>query len=420
MEVYPIYLFTFIALYVQVYLLIVLFEEWDTIFASTKEKNLTYYPEVVIAVPCWNESKTVEKTILSLLAINYPKYKFKIWAVDDGSKDNTFEILKNCKEKYDKFDQLIVLQKENGGKHTVLNFVLEKNPDCEIFGCLDADSFVFPDALKNMLIPFEENKEVMAVTPMMVVRKPENILQAIQSVEYNFGLLLKRIFSAINGIHVTPGPFSLFRRVVFEKIGGYKPAHNTEDMEITFRMQKNFMKIVSATDAYVETSTPDTFYKLYKQRLRWTQGFMQNSLDYKDMILRPKYGNVAMLTIPLGWVGVVMVLYIALFTIYTFVKKIIHLYQTWQVLKLDMIFHHYDLIDMFMKIYFRTDFLYFLVVPVLVSGIIFMLMGHHLSLKENRKLHYILYYMFLWEFIVPWWFARALYNTLTKRAGEWR
>lgn len=144
MEQIPLYIFIFTALYAQVFLLLVLFDEWETIFSSTKEKVLSYFPDVVIAVPCWNEAKTVEKTILSLLNTDYPKDKLKIWAVDDGSKDNTFAILENCKKDFDKFDQLIVRKKENGGKHTVLNYVLE-NSKSEIFGCLDADSYVFPD-----------------------------------------------------------------------------------------------------------------------------------------------------------------------------------------------------------------------------------------------------------------------------------
>ena len=138
------------------------------------------------------------------------------------------------------------------------------------------------------------------------------------------------------------------------------------------------------------------------------------------MIFRPQYGNVAMLTIPLGWIGIFMVLYMAFYLIYTLVQKINHLYQTWEVLRFDMFAKHFDLVDFLIRVYFRTDFLYFLAIPVFVSGIVFMLMGHHLSLKGNRKLHYILYYIFLWEFLIPWWFARALLNTLTKRSGSWR
>lgn len=401
------------------YLFIVLFEEWDTIFATTREKKLKYFPSVVIAVPCWNESKTLEKTVKSLLALEYLKDKLKIWIVDDGSSDNTWEVIQNCKKDLDKNNQLEIRTKENGGKHTVLNFVLEQNPSCEVFGCLDADSYVLPDTLKNMLIPFED-KKVMAATPMLVVRKPENLLQAIQSVEYNFGLLLKRIFSAINGIHVTPGPFSLFRREVFHKIGGYKPAHNTEDMEITFRMQKNHMKIVSAVDAYVETSTPNTVYKLYRQRLRWTQGFMQNSIDYKDMIFRPKYGNVAMLTIPLGWIGITMVIYMAGFWIYTLIKQIINVYYNWQALGLDMFTLTFSWQTLLSNIYFETGFLNLLAIPVIISGLIFIIAGHNLSLMDSRKRRYILYFIFLWEFLIPLWFFRALLNVVLKRGGQWR
>jgi cellulose synthase/poly-beta-1,6-N-acetylglucosamine synthase-like glycosyltransferase len=420
MEQLPLYIFIFIALYAQVFLLLVLFDEWDTIFATYKERSLKYFPTVVIAVPCWNESKTVEKTILSLLNTDYPKDKLQIWAIDDGSKDDTFEVLKKCKTQYDKYNQLVVDTKENGGKHTVLNYCLEKT-NSEIFGCLDADSYVFPDTLKNMLLNFED-QEVMAATPMLIVRKPANLLQAIQSVEYNFGLLLKRIFGAINGIHVTPGPFSLFRKSVFDKLGGYKPAHNTEDMEITFRMQKNFMKIVSAVDAYVETSTPDTVYKLYRQRLRWTQGFLQNSIDYKEMLFKPKYGAIALFTIPLGWIGIFMVVYMFFFYIYHLSLNIFKWYEHLSSVGLEFSMRPISLIiqEFTNQIYYSTNTIALLAIPLIISSIAFMLIGHNMSRPESRKLHYIIYFIFLWEFLIPFWMIRAIWNTFTKRSSQWR
>jgi len=42
-------------------------------------------------------------------------------------------------------------------------------------------------------------------------------------------------------------------------------AHNTEDMEIAYRMQKYHYKIEQCNDAYVYTNTPSTIMKLYKQ-----------------------------------------------------------------------------------------------------------------------------------------------------------
>lgn len=420
METLPIYLFAFIGLYVQVYLILVIFENWETIFTTTKNKKLNYFPNVCIAVPCWNESKTVENTLISLLNLDYPKNKLKVWAVDDGSTDNTWEIIQECKKRLDTHNQIEVRTKENGGKHTVLNYVLDHNPDCEIFACLDADSFVFPETLKNMLLAFQEDEKVMAVTPMMVVRKPKNLLQALQTVEYNFGLFLKRVFSAINGIHVTPGPLSLYKREVFKKIGGFKTAHQTEDMEITFRMQKNFMKIVSSVDGYVETSTPDTIYKLYRQRLRWSYGFLQNSLDYKDMIFRPRYGTVAMVTIPLGWLGMFMVLYLAGYLIFRIFRWFYFVFINFQTLGFDYLTLSFNWQTFFSNLYFQTGPLNILIIPLMISGLTFLLVGHSMSLKENRKLHYIIYYILFWEFLVPLWFTKAVWNSLTKRVDTWR
>lgn len=422
MEQIPLYIFIFISLYAEVFLFLVLFEEWDSIFANQKERKLREFPTTVIAVPCWNEGQTVEKTLISLLKLDYPKDKLQIWAIDDGSTDNTWEVLQKCKTNHDLSNQLIIQQKDNGGKHTVLNYVLE-NSNSEIFGCLDADSYVFPDTLKNMLLSFE-NKEVMAATPMLIVRKPINVLQAMQSVEYNFGLLVKRILGVIGGIHVTPGPFSLFRKSVFDKIGGYRPAHNTEDMEITFRMQKNHMKIVAAIDAYVETSTPPTLYKLYRQRLRWTQGFMQNSLDYKDMIFRPKYGPVALFTIPIGWIGAGMIVYITFFYIYHLIinvqKWIIHFQAVGlSIGSLDINLSLY-LKDFFSQIYYSTNAIVLLSIPLLTASLYFMIVGHRLSKPDSRRFRYIIYFLLAWGFLIPFWIIRALINTALNRKGQWR
>jgi cellulose synthase/poly-beta-1,6-N-acetylglucosamine synthase-like glycosyltransferase len=409
----PLYIFIFIAIYAQVFLGMVLLEEWENIFTESENDEPEVWPEVVIAVPCWNESKTVHKTLESLLALDYPKDKLQIWAVDDGSTDNTWEIL----QKYERHSQVTVRTKENGGKHTVLNYVIQ-NSKSEVFGCLDADSYVRPDTLKNMVKLFVKDEETMAITPLMIVRDPENILQYMQTVEYNMGLIIKRILSSVGGIHVTPGPFSLFRKSVFEKIGLYKKAHHTEDMEFAFRMQKNGMKIVSATDAYVTTTTPDTIKKLYKQRLRWNQGFLQNSLDYKDMILRPQYGSAAMFTIPLGWIGMIMTLYVTFFGLYHFVVNLYKNIIIWSAT--GFTFHWPSLQNYFEQIYLNSNMIAILAIPIFISGLTFIIMGHRMSLHGSRNWVYIIYFILLWSFLAPFWMARSLYNTITNRSINWR
>jgi glycosyltransferase involved in cell wall biosynthesis len=78
----------------------VLLEEWDKIFAKNENKKLKYFPKVVIAVPCWNEENTVQKTVESLLNLNYPKDCLQIYLVNDGSTDNSKNLIRDLKKNY--------------------------------------------------------------------------------------------------------------------------------------------------------------------------------------------------------------------------------------------------------------------------------------------------------------------------------
>ena len=110
-----------------------------------------------------------------------------------------------------------VFTKENGGKHTALNFAI-LNTTSDLIGCLDADSFVDPQALQE-IIPYFDNNTVMAVTPSVQIHKPDNVLQKLQATEYMIGAFTRKVFSRINGLYVTPGPFSIYRKDIFDKIG---------------------------------------------------------------------------------------------------------------------------------------------------------------------------------------------------------
>src|SRR3989344_5288717 len=154
----------FISLFFEVFLLITYLEvREELILEKNIDKNIKRFPTVTVIVPCFNEEKTLTMTMWSLLNLDYPKDKLSIIAVDDGSVDRTlFEL-----NKFESYQQVTVLSKENGGKHTALNLALEKVKS-DLVGCLDADSFVNPEALKK-IVPFFEDQSTMAVTPSVKV-----------------------------------------------------------------------------------------------------------------------------------------------------------------------------------------------------------------------------------------------------------
>ena len=118
----------------------------------------------------------------------------------------------------------------------------------------------------------------MTVSPSVIVYNPK-ILQAIQKVEYNMSLYIKRCFLYEWYTCYTRTIFC-FKRDVLKNRKKFRKAHNTEDAEIAFRMQVNHMKIEHCHDAHVFTVAPNTVRKLFHQRLRWNYGFIQNVYDY--------------------------------------------------------------------------------------------------------------------------------------------
>ena len=85
------YPFLFLSMFFQVLLLESFFENRKKI-EDEEFFDIDFFPSVTIAVPCWNEEKTVSATLDTLLLLEYPKDKLKIIIVDDGSKDETFAI----------------------------------------------------------------------------------------------------------------------------------------------------------------------------------------------------------------------------------------------------------------------------------------------------------------------------------------
>lgn len=403
------YIFLFVTLYLEVFFLITFFEERGKLAQKQKDVKLSYYPSTTIIVPCWNEEKTVSGTIDSLLRLNYPKNKLKIVIVDDGSTDSTWNVV----QKFINNPQITLLKKENGGKHTAVNLAIEQ-ADTELIGCLDADSFVEKDALREVAKAFNEDRHVMAVTPMLIVHEPKTILQKMQETEYHTGAFLKRMLSPLDAINVTPGPFSIFRKEVYEKIGLYKKAHNTEDMEFALRMQANHMRIRNVHTAHVHTSAPGTLYKLYRQRLRWAYGTMKNTLDYRFMMFRREYGILGMITLPLSFFGVFVFLYNFGFIVFHVANLIIDKIIQISIMGLYLTMPNFD------SFFFNTDFMTILFYIFLGLGLVIIWNGVKLAKGKARLTMGVFYFIFLYGIVAPLWFIRAVINVTFSKSTSWR
>ncbi len=406
------YIFSFLSLYVQVFFLVTFLENKDKIVVRKGEIKLGHYPSVTVIVPSFNEENTIYKTVLSLLDLNYPKDKLKILLVDDGSTDGTWNIIK----KFDNCPNIKIFQKENGGKYTALNLGLS-HLETDFVGCLDADSFVEKESLMRIMSYFERDQDTMAVAPSIIATNSKNIVQKAQKAEYELvSVYIKKMLGFLGAIHITPGPFTIFKRKVFDDLGPYRHAYNTEDMEIACRMQKNHYKIEQCNDAYVYTNTPPTIKKLYKQRVRWIYGFINNTIDYRKIIFRKKYGNFSLFTMPSNIISIFAISYLFARMIYDF-----GVFLSLKITQFETIGFNFPSKTNFLDPFFiNTHSILFISVVLYSLMILSIMLGKRMVEGKWIFSVNIVYFVIISSLTAPFCFLKAIYNTIISRQPNWR
>ncbi len=405
------YILIFLSVYVQVFFLITFLENRKKIIIRNGTTKLVKYPAVTIFVPAWNEERTIYKTIRSLLNLNYPKEKLRIFLIDDGSTDKTWKVI----QKFEKYSNIKIFYKENGGKYTALNLGLE-HLETDFLGCLDADSIADPESLVRIMSYFEKDSSIMAVAPSIIANNSRNIIQSAQKAEYDMSVYIKKMLGFLGAIHVTPGPLTIFRKKVFDDLGPYRHAHNTEDMEIAYRMQKDHYKIEQCNDAYVYTSTPSSIRKLYKQRLRWIYGFINNTIDYRKILFRKKYGNFSTFTIPSSIISVFAVSFL-------FGKMVYSLgnFLFLKILEFQAVgFYFPNKVNYLDPFFINTQSLFFIAILLFFLIILSIILGKKMTVGKWDFSFNMFYFLIIFSIVGPFWLLKAIYNTILSRKPAWR
>jgi|AntAceMinimDraft_13_1070369.scaffolds.fasta_scaffold05306_3 cellulose synthase/poly-beta-1,6-N-acetylglucosamine synthase-like glycosyltransferase len=407
---YFLYIFLFITLYFQIFLFVSFFQKKSTDNTEKRSPQVLNYLSTTIIVPCFNEETTVSRTLDSLLQLDYPTDKLQIMVVDDGSTDATWEVI----QKYKNDSRICLMQKKNeGSKFSALNFALHYI-DTELVGVLDADSWVDSQALK-FYMQFFSDAEVMATIPSMVIAEPDSFLRKAQKAEYDIGLFARKAFANLNAIYITPGPFSVFRKHVFDTLGPYKEAHHTEDAEIALRMQKNKYKIAYSQESIVYTVGPKSLKPLLRQRVRWIYGFLRNMFDYKDLLFKKEYKELGMMVLPIGIFRVFITIVLFPLSIWLIVLPFVRWIEK------------ISLVGISPAVSWNIDWFFVNITQLQLFSILgiffsfFTIWAGRDLIKEKRKFTIDIFYMFfMYTFIAPIWLIKSSYNAIFQKKGTWR
>lgn len=102
---------------------------------------------LTVFTPAYNRAHTLPRTYQSLLEQDCKEF---IWLiVDDGSTDQTAELVQSWQEKDNGFE-IRYIYKENGGMHTAHNTAYE-NIETELNVCIDSDDCLAEGAVRKIL-----------------------------------------------------------------------------------------------------------------------------------------------------------------------------------------------------------------------------------------------------------------------------
>ena len=253
----------------------------------TKTSN-NYEPTISFAVPSKDEEDNIRETILRIAKTDYPKEKFDIIAVNDGSEDNTLEEMIEAKKIAAKDGVLVKVidWKVNKGKREgMAECVKQSDKDIIIF--IDSDSFVKPNTARE-LIKYFTTPEVAAVAGHAYVANPDvNFLTKMQDVRYFVAFKAYKASEALfDTVTCCSGCCSAYRKdYVLDVLDdwlkqsflGVQCTYG-DDRSLTNYLLKKGYKALFSPSAIAYTFVPDTFSKFMKQQLRWKKSWTRESL----------------------------------------------------------------------------------------------------------------------------------------------
>ncbi len=252
-----------------------------------------YTPSVTVVIPCFNEEEWISRTIISCIDQDYPPDKLEFVIVDDGSSDRSVEVIQKtvnelCLEgqRFNLQNRIrVFFQKENQGKREAMGLGIT-NARTELIAFVDSDSFLEPDAIRQLVQPMKDPKMGGVAGRTDVANTYTNHLTKLQAVRYYVSFrIMKAAEAYFDSVMCLSGPLSCYRleyvREVFDKwlhqtFMGQKATFG-DDRSLTNYIVEHHRTYYQDT-AICSTIVPNRHKVFLKQQMRWKRSWLRESL----------------------------------------------------------------------------------------------------------------------------------------------
>lgn len=236
----------------------------------TSSDSIDPEPFVSVLIPAHNEEAVIEETLERVLELDWSR--FEVMVVDDGSTDRTRQIV----ERHVAAGTVRLLKKrKNEGKALALDDALPLLKGGIVL-ILDADGRPEPNVLRLMVPHFTRSPRVAAVTGNPRVVNTTTLLAKLQAIEFSATVSVLRRAQAVWGRLMTfSGICTALRKSAIEEVGSFRPEMATEDIALTWQLERDHFDVVYEPRAVFAMQVPERLTAWWSQRTRWARGLGQ-------------------------------------------------------------------------------------------------------------------------------------------------
>jgi len=234
-------------------ILLVLFLIFLSNLFILRKKNAAKIPDdelpfVTVLIPARNEERNIENILLSVLNQDYPNYE--VIVLNDNSEDRTGEIIDSLKTSYPKLKSINGKQLESGwtGKCYACNQLYEAAGG-EWLLFTDADTTHYKNSIRDSVkLAVYRKADLLTLLPRLtMISVAEKIIMPM--LMFTLMCLLPFYFvdkRGFNKYSLGIGPFMLFKKTAYEKIGGHASVKSAlvEDVWLGRKIKENGLRLI--------------------------------------------------------------------------------------------------------------------------------------------------------------------------------
>ena len=218
------------------------------------ENNIHSNPLVSVIIPSYNHAAYIEESILSV--VNQTYKNIELIVIDDGSTDNSREILERLQKQYG----FVLEFQENQGISKTLNKAIRQYAHGKYIDGSGSDDFLALDKIEKQVAYLENHPEyAMVFGKVHMVDEQSKIIEGLQIIDPVVDPVESVKFEALIERDCIPSVTVMIRKEVMEELGGYNENTVVEDLDMWLKVSSLYK--IAYLDEYF------AYYRWHKQNM---------------------------------------------------------------------------------------------------------------------------------------------------------